>query len=333
MLVIQARNVNEAYTLGLGLLNENGIRRDSRAGEVITLPYPVTTAYLRPMERILFCPIRDANPFFHLLESLWMLAGRNDTHWITQILPSMQQFSDDGKTFHGAYGHRWRKHFGIDQIIEIAEMLRKNPNERRAVLQMWDPVSDLGQPLKDVPCNTAIYFRVNPVSGHLDMTVSNRSNDVIWGAYGANAVHMSVLMELVAALVGVQPGIYYQMSNDYHAYSDVFLEKKGSIVHGNRHDLYASSGLAASKIVDISPDTWLVDLDLFFEDPFAVGFRSRFFRRVAKPMFSAIKMFKDKSNDDRKKLAMEILDQGALESDWIIAGRQWIGRRMTEKKS
>ena len=50
------------------------------------------------------------------------------------------------------------------------------------------------------------------------MSIVNRSNDMIWGAYGANAVHMSMLLEYMAAMTGFQVGIYYQISNNLHAY-------------------------------------------------------------------------------------------------------------------
>ncbi|KKK55035.1 hypothetical protein LCGC14_3078620, partial [marine sediment metagenome] len=78
MHVLNVRNVNEALPKMLQHLEEKGERNSSRAGEVIVAPTPVTTVYRKPMERVLFSPIRDANPFFHLIEALWMLAGRRD---------------------------------------------------------------------------------------------------------------------------------------------------------------------------------------------------------------------------------------------------------------
>jgi hypothetical protein len=47
----------------------------SRAGDVLVAPHPVMSVTSIPTERVLFDPARDANPFFHLFESLWMLAG------------------------------------------------------------------------------------------------------------------------------------------------------------------------------------------------------------------------------------------------------------------
>lgn len=54
------------------------------------------------------------------------------------------------------------------------------------------------------------------------MTVANRSNDIIWGCYGANAVHMSMLQEFVANALGIPVGLYNQVSNDWHIYERHF---------------------------------------------------------------------------------------------------------------
>ncbi len=73
----------------------------------------------------------------------------------------------------------------------VSHRLKTYPNDRRTVVGMWDPWEDLWEENdgKDYPCNTQIYFWER--KGQLNMTVCNRSNDMIWGAYGANAVHMS----------------------------------------------------------------------------------------------------------------------------------------------
>ena len=112
MHVIESQGVSEAFYLGLQLLKENGIRRDSRAGEVIEYPEPVCTVYRAPEQRVLFYEERNANPFFHFFEAFWMLAGRQDVSYVTNFNKRMSEFSDDGVIFHGAYGYRWRNYFG-----------------------------------------------------------------------------------------------------------------------------------------------------------------------------------------------------------------------------
>lgn len=242
---IRVQNVRHALSEGVHIVRTQGIREDSRNGPVLVMPGPLVTTYERPAERVLLDPQRDANPFFHLMEALWMLAGRNDVDSLMRFNAGMAKYSDNGHTFHGAYGHRWRHHFeGIDQLTRIIELLRANPADRRIVLQMWDPIVDLGREGLDFPCNNLCYFRVvdrqigwadigddtvMKTARHLDMTIVCRSNDMWWGGYGANAVHFSVLQEFVASMVGVRVGEMHQLSNNAHLYLAT-LPPEGSLL-------------------------------------------------------------------------------------------------------
>jgi len=141
MFVNEVRNVNFALAGGLSTLLQHGVEQSSRNGPVIVAPAPVTTVTHRPDERVLSLPGRNENPFFHFVESLWMLAGRNDLAALTPYVSRMAQFSDDGgKTQPGAYGHRWRRHFDRDQLAWAIQRLRKDPNDRR--VGHWDVGSE-----------------------------------------------------------------------------------------------------------------------------------------------------------------------------------------------
>lgn len=218
--IIDVTNVNEALEYGLRYLAACGSAAPSRNGTVLVAPGPVLTVYNRPWERVMFSSLRDANPFFHLYECVWMLAGRNDAQSVGRYAKTMETFADENGVLHGAYGHRWRRAFAFDQLFAVYDLLRNDLTTRRAVLQMWDPSSDLlnAHSSKDVPCNTNVYF--DATKNCLDMTVCNRSNDIVWGAYGANAVHMSFLQEVLASALGLPVGVYYQFSNNYHTYTD-----------------------------------------------------------------------------------------------------------------
>jgi Thymidylate synthase len=238
----KADNVNQALQFGLEYLFHAGIEESSRNGPVLVAPGPVCVEYTNPRNRVLYSPTRDANPVFHLLESIWMLSGDWVLEFPTYFSSNYGQYSDDGKTMWDAYGHRWRQFFGWDQLEVIAKELRDNPTSRRCVLTMWNGFaqSDFHHPKQDegwvedffvathggkaVPCNTHAYFAIR--DGRLNMTVMNRSNDAIWGAFGANAVHFSLLLEYMAMLVGVPMGSYYQFTNNLHCYTDKFDRKK-----------------------------------------------------------------------------------------------------------
>lgn len=332
MLVISAANVNDAWNQAKTMLNLKGVVRPSRVGEMLEYPGPVTTQYCYPCERVLFDPRRDSNPFFSFFEGLWMLAGRNDVAWIKQFNQRMSQFSDNGQTFHGAYGHRWRWHFGmpnqigegaIDQLPLIIDLLKKNHSERRAVLQMWDPNCDLGHNGVDVPCNTAVYFKIR--DGRLAMTVSNRSNDIVWGCYGANVVHMSMLQEYVAAMVGVEVGHYHQVSDSWHAYTAVWEQYTDA--HCVSTDYY-TLGLCRPYPLVSNPERFDAELQNWMEYPGSRGlYSNEIFDHVAVPMYNAWHEYKAKCFDSALGIAARV-----EASDWRKACQMWLGRRADKAK-
>ena len=301
MRVLRGRNVCELFYEGMHLLDEAGAREDSRNGPVLVVPYPVMSVYENPCERVLLDSKRDANPFFHLMEGLWMLAGRDDTAYLDRYVRDFGARYGDSGVVHGAYGRRWRSALGFDQLDEVVRRLRANPRDRQCVIQMWDATpsdyvmnphssgheewgqDDLRGDWRDRPCNTQIYLRIrrgtreesSPVvhptkTGRfvedvecnvLDVTITCRSNDMIWGGYGANAVHFSMLQEYLAGRIGVGVGTLYQLSNNYHAYLDM-IERIGPPEGLDAHDPYATGEVRA---VPMGEDwsKWDADLAAF----------------------------------------------------------------------
>ena len=347
MQVIIARNVNDAVAKGARLMKHGAVRQASRAGPTLEYPEPVCTVYEHPMERVLFDAVRDCNPFFHLMESLWMLAGRNDVAWLSRFNKRMESYSDDGEVFNAAYGYRWRQQFNCasgtsDQLTSIAEMLRRDPDSRRAVLQIWDAAADLGANSKDLACNTQAMFKVR--DGHLNMTVSNRSNDIIWGCYGANAVHFSFLLEYMAARIGVEPGVYRQMSDSYHAYMETWPKFEQIAERfdrtGDPYDARRSDKVEVYPLVAV-PDVFDAELrDWLISDPEKITveqwqresnhghWQNPFFGSVATPMHNAWFAYKAKDVE----CARRWLDCCAA-SDWRRAGHEWLDRRMESARA
>ena len=335
MKVIQARNVCEAYRWGVYHLQTDGYRRESRAGDVIVYPEPVTTVYAEPQERVLFDERRDANPFFHLHEALWMLAGRDDATWLDQFVSDFSsRFAEEFGRQHGAYGYRWRKNWDLDQLDAVVNRLRRYPDDRRAVIAMWDPDHDLFDPAelnedtgepwpepKDIPCNTHVYPRIR--DGRLDLTVCCRSNDAIWGAHGANAVHFSILLEYLAARVGVGIGKMWQISNDYHAYVDVLervtpLEKLPT----QRYEHMTP------RLIVSHPETFDAEVAAYVEMPEMRGkYRNSFLSEVARPMWHANKA---RCQGDLKGAMSAAFTMRA--DDWKAATLQWLKRRVDKQR-
>jgi hypothetical protein len=333
MHTITVRNVHRALPEGIRYLQTFGLKEDSRNGPVLVAATPVTTLYTNPTERVIFWTERDANPFFHLFESLWMLAGRNDAEYPSRFAAQLAQYSDDGITINGAYGHRWRRHFGHDQLAEAVKQLRRDKGTRRIVIQMWDAVTDLTKETKDKPCNTQIYLWER--DGKLHMTVCNRSNDMVWGGYGANAVHMSVLQEWVAFAAGLQVGMYWQMSNNYHMYLKTMepvlplADQAASIYRPGQGCPYSAAAVTPTPLLvsGSNAERWLAECEMFIDEPEALGGREPFFRHTARPLLKAYSSFKSGPDTEASFEALRILEKDCCPGDWRTAAIEWVGRR------
>jgi hypothetical protein len=331
---LDVRNVCEALPAGLRLLEQLGTWEDSRNGRVLIAPGPVATVYHKPMERVLVARGRDANPFFQLMEAMWMLDGRRDAAFLnTYVRDFGERYAEEDGNLWGAYGYRWQHWFGceddddpVDQLERIGEMLRRNHQDRRAVLAMWDGNLDLGADRRDIPCNTHVYFRV--FRDYLDMTVCCRSNDIVWGAYGANAVHFAFLQEYMSALVGVRPGMYTQFSNNYHVYEPIYRKMLAAKAHGALdEDGYRESGLEALPLVD-DIQTFRRELsDLLTCPRHGAVLSNRFLSHTVLP----VAMVHRHWSEGNRHIALEA--SRAIEApDWRRACHEWMQRRMLPKE-
>jgi len=327
---IDVRNVHQALPEGCHRMRQHGARRESRNGPVEMLPGPCVTTYRVPLERVVFHPERDANPYFHLLESIWMLHGRNDVEWISEFNSNISQFSDDGQIFNGAYGFRWRRHFGKDQLLEVIENLKRSPHCRRQVIGMWDASKDLGAKTNDVPCNVIATTQID-ISGRLELMVSNRSNDLIWGAYGANAVHFSVLQEFIAHGLRVPMGEYHQVSANTHVYERHFmlvqkLANEAPMPPAGHTCPYSFGIVEATPLFSPkeSLTSWLEDLDSFMAGrPRDYDHRPFCYLECLQHSWRAFKT-KRSNRFDSARRHLEFLPE---KSDWRTACWEWLDRR------
>lgn len=208
-MLIHAKNADAALpSLMKNVLNGHVVK--SRAGNTLELMH--TTIVLGdPRQREILHPERKALYPAQIAETMWILAGRNDVEWLSHYLPRAAEFSDDGKVWRGGYGPRLRG--TEDPLLDVIDLLKKDPGTRRAVINIYDNREDLGADSKDIPCNTLLHFIRND-SGDLDLVVMVRSNDLMWGWSGINAFEWSAVLEIVAHYAGMLPGqlVFHQSS-------------------------------------------------------------------------------------------------------------------------
>lgn len=330
---ILARNVNEAYVIASQLITSHGELENTRNGPALVVSEPVTTHYQVPEERVLFNAKRDANPFFHFFESLWILSGRNDVKWLSKFSSNISKYSDDGQRFYGAYGYRLRHSPRGDMLMNAVNMLIADPWSRRVYLPIYQP-TDLGVVSKDIPCNLGIKFELKRSKRdeeitRINMVVFNRSNDILWGCYGANVVHFSFIQEWMAMHLGVEMGWYEQISANWHCYENLY--NKHDLVRiqtDGYYDPYRAGEVEHRPLLQKSekPEDWDADHVTFMKEaqriPPVAEYRTSFFRDTASPMLDCWEYYKE----GKKELALSAADN-ILASDWRVACNLWLKRR------
>lgn len=350
---ITAANPDVGLYATLIKLLRSGRENPSRNGPVIRFRGRFAIEWVNPVQRVSFDPLRDANPIFHLFESMWMLGGRNDVESVAWFAPHIASFSDNGETINGAYGQRWRSHFGNDQLLDyVIPSLRKDATDRRVVMQMWDGDYDIvsaKRKSKDVCCNLSVVF--DATSGELDMTVTNRSNDIVLGACGANVVHFSMLHEFVAHAVGLPVGSYTQFSTNSHAYTEMAasakcVEQAHRMI--KRQDMGAEvDWLDMTYPASVFPlnrgyesetgrekfvNDFLSDIDMLmntYKDLTDAEFKTPYFNFVIVPVVQSFNLYK---KDELTRASALLGERMTMEpTDWILATKNWIDRRIVNR--
>lgn len=323
---IKSRNTNTLMFPVYQALLKHGVQRPSRNGPTLTIPEPVSICLSHPWERVNFSSTRDANPFFHLIESLAMLSNTNSVRILSYFAKNMLSFSDDGKTYNAFYGTRLRETYG-DQLSLVISGLKTNLNSRQEVALLWD-ARDLRRVTKDKACNLALLFTVQ--NNELCLTSFNRSNDAIWGGVsGANIVHLSFFQEYVALALGLHQGPWWHISNNLHVYtnnpkwewlsSTVFPNDPYTTDDLDRVALYESrSQFEIEMFVLMGQLDALITRGTLDDIPY----KEPFIGNVAIPMIKSWWHYKHGELAHAQFLALSI-----LADDWRKAATQWLQRR------
>ena len=175
-------------------------------------------------------------------ELLWFLEGSNDERRLAEILyDDIRENLEDKKTiwtqnaeadywkdkskFIGdvgkIYGVQWRNFNGVDQIQELIEGLKKNPNSRRHILTAWNPseINEMSLP----PCHAFSQFFVS--NNKLSCQLYQRSCDMFLGV-PFNIASYSLLIHILAEECKFGVGEFVHSLGDFHIYEEHFDQVK-----------------------------------------------------------------------------------------------------------
>ena len=175
-------------------------------------------------------------------ELLWFLEGSNDERRLAEILYEDKRDNLEDKNtiwtqnanaeywkqkskFSGdvgrIYGVQWRDFNGVDQLKNLIEGLKKDPDSRRHILTAWNPAElhDMSLP----PCHAFSQFYVS--NNKLSCQLYQRSCDMFLGV-PFNIASYSILIHIIAKECGYEVGEFIHSLGDFHIYEEHFEQVK-----------------------------------------------------------------------------------------------------------
>jgi thymidylate synthase len=154
-------------------------------------------------------------------ELLWFLAGDTNIKYLQDNgVKIWDEWADVNGELGPVYGHQWRswpdgKGGTIDQIAQLIEMIKKNPDSRRLLVSAWN-VAEVNQ-MALPPCHTLFQFYV--ANGKLSCQLYQRSADIFLGV-PFNIASYALLTLMIAQVCDLQAGDFVHTFGDAHLYSN-----------------------------------------------------------------------------------------------------------------
>ena len=154
-----------------------------------------------------------------IYELLWFLAGDTNVKYLNDHGVSIwDEWADERGDLGPVYGRQWRSWAtpdggAIDQIANVVDAIRRNPDSRRLIVTAWNPadIDKMALP----PCHCLFQFYV--ANGRLSCQLYQRSADVFLGV-PFNIASYALLTMMVAQVTGLAPGEFIHTFGDAHLY-------------------------------------------------------------------------------------------------------------------
>ena len=162
-----------------------------------------------------------------IYELLWFLRGDTNTKWLKDHgVTIWDEWADANGDLGPVYGHQWRSWKGadgttVDQISNVIEQIKKDPNSRRLIVSAWN-VAELPK-MALAPCHAFFQFYV--AQGKLSCQLYQRSADYFLGV-PFNIASYALLTMMIAQVTGLKPGHFVHTFGDLHLYTNHLEQAK-----------------------------------------------------------------------------------------------------------
>lgn len=156
-----------------------------------------------------------------IYELLWFLNGDTNVRYLQENgVRIWNEWADENGELGPVYGHQWRSWTGadgttVDQISELIDQIKNNPNSRRLIVNAWN-VAEIDK-MALAPCHCLFQFYV--VDGKLSCQLYQRSADVFLGV-PFNIASYALLTMMIAQVCDLEPGEFIHSFGDVHIYQN-----------------------------------------------------------------------------------------------------------------
>ncbi len=156
-----------------------------------------------------------------IYELLWFLNGDTNVRYLQENgVRIWNEWADENGELGPVYGHQWRSWTGadgttVDQISELIDQIKTNPNSRRLIVNAWN-VAEIDK-MALAPCHCLFQFYV--VDGKLSCQLYQRSADVFLGV-PFNIASYALLTMMIAQVCDLEPGEFIHSFGDVHIYQN-----------------------------------------------------------------------------------------------------------------
>lgn len=162
-----------------------------------------------------------------IYELLWFLKGDTNVKYLQDNgVRIWNEWADEKGELGPVYGHQWRSwpdYNGntIDQITDVVNQIKNNPNSRRMIVSAWNvaEVNKMALP----PCHTLFQFYV--ADGRLSLQLYQRSADTFLGV-PFNIASYALLLQMMAQVTGLKAGDFIHTTGDTHLYKNHIEQAK-----------------------------------------------------------------------------------------------------------
>ncbi len=216
----------QQYTDLLKHVLENGTKKEDRTGTGTTSVFGYQMRFdLADGFPVITTKKLHLKSIIH--ELLWFLQGSTNVKYLQENgVRIWNEWADEDGELGPIYGYQWRswpdyKGGNIDQITQVIESIKNNPNSRRHIVSAWNvgAIDDMNLP----PCHILFQFYV--ADGKLSCQLYQRSADIFLGV-PFNIASYALLLQMIAQVTGLEPGTFVHTLGDAHIYLNHIEQSK-----------------------------------------------------------------------------------------------------------